>query len=290
MSRYKVTYKPGGAIAQDIGLTIKMQPKAEAALPAVAPAVVGPLTFIDVVQSDQTESPFLTETVPADFGGLYTAAILYGTTNPENITWNYTWTPDTEGNGEPDMSIHGDAYLIHGLASGGSASPGTLALTATYEGTTYGPITLTITALPAEEWIAVWVDSLGNPLIDGSSLLVSDLSIFTERIEGWCESIGSCVITAISGSFLHMARLVNADVVSAGLAAPLFIDESLCGWQTNWDGAGDQPYICVSGASIAVAYNEYMSSGVLTITPEFNGTSLPVLTLTVTSNNYNGCV
>lgn len=137
--------------------------------------------------------------------------------------------------------------------------------------------------------VAAWVDSFGNPLTDEVGLM-KDVFEFVEQISEWCESLAACVITSMSGGrFMHVARLVNADFVSAGLSTPLFIDESLCSWDTAWDGDGYPTLITASGSSFAVAYDGNMGSGVLTITPYYDGAELPVLTLEVTANIYNNC-
>lgn len=137
--------------------------------------------------------------------------------------------------------------------------------------------------------VGAWVDSTGIPLIDETGAPVTNVDVAISRISVWMPGEAGGCCTTLDGFFLQSARFVNEDFVAVGIAAPLFIDESLCWWDVVWDGFGDQPLVSISGSSIAVAYNAQVGSGTLTITPYYNDVALPSITMTVTATIYNNC-
>lgn len=132
--------------------------------------------------------------------------------------------------------------------------------------------------------VAVWLGGDSTP-ISGSNIDVA-----VSSTSAWCESSMYCY-TERTGSFLHVARMVNFDYATTGLAVPMNIDESACSWDLSWDGQfSPPPPIIMSGSTLAVGYEEGLGSGTLIITPGYNGVAMPVLTLIVAATISSGCV
>ncbi|MFA7269822.1 MAG: hypothetical protein WC073_10800 [Sterolibacterium sp.] len=135
---------------------------------------------------------------------------------------------------------------------------------------------------------AIWSGPDGSPLYSEPGIPASNVDVAIQRVSTWCDSTASC-LTDNSGAFLQMARMVNADVQAAGIAAPLVIDQSKCSWVATWNGGGGSPLISIAGSALSVAYSDGVGLGELIIDAEFDGTVVSTLTLNITGNVSGGC-
>lgn len=154
------------------------------------------------------------------------------------------------------------------------------------------PAALSVPSVPSVECPAV-LSSLVAVWLGGDSAPIPvqpvSIDVSVSSTAAWCDSLSYCY-TERSGSFLHVARMVNSDYATAGLAIPIIIDESACSWGLSWDGEfSAPPPIIISGSTLAIGYEEGLMSGTLIITPEYNGVAMPILTLIVSATISGSC-
>lgn len=165
MRRYGQTTERVTVPGVDAGLKLTLQPAVAPAAPC-QPAPTGLYWFSDLT-GDFTEiseaayalppagDPPVADSVSAVLG---LARVLGETCDA--VEWRSTWTPDDAADA-PRVAELGATLAVYPAATGG---PGTLTVTASCNGQTFGPISLTLTEKacgPVVNGLCVWYTQLG---------------------------------------------------------------------------------------------------------------------------------
>lgn len=177
------------ASGQNVGLTLHMTPLPVAVEPCV-PSITGVFWFSDESGAfdAMSEAAYLMDGEPA--GPVAAVALLAGETCGQTVWWIKEWTPDDEGGGSP-LYLQADPYLF--VYVDADTAPGTLNVSASCDGRTYGPIVLTMIAAaggggacPPSFWkiednsdtlVQNTFSGYGNPVPDGVVLQAGRIEV-----------------------------------------------------------------------------------------------------------------
>lgn len=142
MRRYGSTAPRVTVPGRDGGLNFQLRPLEPCAeADPCVPEITGLFWWSDATGAyDQAaEAAYLLPEGEGPAGPVLAVAGLRGETCGAPVTWSTDWTPTAEGGVAPGFYEDGARLIVYPQAD---TAPGDLAVTATYGGSTYGPIVL----------------------------------------------------------------------------------------------------------------------------------------------------